>query len=156
MHKLILVTTIITCSFSAFGQNENHNPSDSAYRPVMGTSNSSDIVFTRIDEMPEFPGGHEALMQYLASNIRYPKEAREKDIEGKVVVKFVVCKDGTLCNEEVVRSIGGGCDEEVIRVVKAMPEWKPGKQNGKAVKVYYTLPVTFRFNKGDKSKKAEK
>lgn len=158
MHKLILVTTIIACSFSAFGQNENQNPSDSAntYQPVMGTSDSSsDIVFTTIDQMPEFPGGQAALLQYLASNIRYPAKARKKDVEGKVIVKFVVCQDGSLCNEEVVRPIGAGCDEEVIRVIKAMPKWKPGKQNGQPVRVYYTLPVRFKLE-DEKPIKAEK
>jgi protein TonB len=106
--------------------------------------------------MPEFPGGMPALMEYLGRNIEYPTKARKEDIQGKVVVKFVVCENGALCNEEVIRSIGGGCDEEVIRAVKAMPNWKPGKQNGKAVKVYYTLPVTFKFNEEDKPGKTEK
>lgn len=161
MRKLILPAIIIACSsFAAFAQNEKQNASDSlnAFPPIVGINSgpAPGIIYTSIDEMPEFPGGMHALMDYLGRNIEYPTEARKEDIQGKVVVKFVVCENGTLCNEEVVRTIGGGCDEEVIRVVKAMPNWKPGKQNGKAVKVYYTLPVTFRFNEEDKPGKTEK
>jgi TonB family protein len=161
MRKLILVTIIIACSsFVAFAQHEEQNASDSSknYQPVVGIDPgpAPGTIYTSIDEMPEFPGGISALLDYLGRNIEYPKEAREGDVQGKVVVKFVVCENGTLCNEEVIRSIGGGCDEEVIRVVKAMPKWKPGKQNGKAVKVYYTLPVSFKFNEEDKPVKTEK
>lgn len=161
MRKLILVTIIIACSnFAAFAQNEKQKASDSlnAFPPMVGIDSgpAPGTIYTSIDEMPEFPGGIPALLDYLGRNIEYPKKAREDDIQGKVVVKFVVCENGTLCNEEVVRSIGGGCDEEVIRVVKAMPNWKPGKQNGKAVKVYYTLPVSFKFKEEDKPGKTEK
>lgn len=161
MLKLILVTVIIACSsFAAFAQNEKQNAPDAAkdYQPVVGVNPgpAPDKVYTSIDEMPEFPGGMPALMEFLGKNIEYPAEARKEDIQGRVVVKFVVCENGTLCNEEVIRGIGGGCDQEVIRVVKAMPNWKPGKQNGKAVKVYYTLPVSFKFNEEDKPVKTEK
>jgi periplasmic protein TonB len=160
MNKLILVTLIMACSFSALAQDEKQSSSDStnAYQPVVGTYSrpAQEVVFTSIDEMPQFPGGMPALMDYLGKNIQYPSKAKKNDIEGRVIVKFVVCENGTLCNEEIVKSIGGGCDEEVIRVVKAMPNWKPGKQNGKAVRVYYTLPVTFRFKEENKSRKTEK
>jgi protein TonB len=160
MRKIILVTIIIVNSFAAVAQSEKQSPSDSTntYQPVVGINPvpMPGIVYTSIDEMPQFPGGMPALMDYLGASIQYPEKARKDDIQGKVVVKFVVCENGTLCNEEIVRSVGGGCDEEVIRVVKAMPNWKPGKQNGKAVKVYYTLPVSFRFKEEDKPRKAEK
>src|SRR5690349_3460143 len=118
MLKLILVTIIMAMvSLAAFGQNEKQNTTDSLkdYQPVVGIDPgpAPGTIYTSIDEMPEFPGGMPALMEYLGRNIEYPTKARKEDIQGKVVVKFVVCENGALCNEEVIRSIGGGCDEEV-------------------------------------------
>lgn len=156
MKKILTTISFVAFATTSFGQDSI--PVNN-YEPVNGVNVPDSTVvkvFTSIDQMPEFPGGQAALMQYLASNIEYPAKARKNDIQGKVMVKFVVCENGALCNEEVVRSIGGGCEEEVIRVIKAMPKWKAGKMNGKPVRVYYTLPVTFRFNEEDKSKKAEK
>ncbi|MCX7696587.1 MAG: TonB family protein [Bacteroidales bacterium] len=102
-------------------------------------------IFVFVEEQPEFPGGEEALMAYLQSNIRYPQMAKELEIQGKVIIEFVVETDGSVTNVVVKRGIGGGCDEEAVRVVKAMPKWKPGKQRGKPVRVRYTLPVTFQL-----------
>jgi protein TonB len=102
-------------------------------------------IFVFVEEQPEFPGGEEALMNYLASNLRYPEQARELDIQGTVFIEFVVEKDGSVTNVVVKRGIGGGCDEEAVRVVKSMPKWKPGKQRGKPVRVSYTLPVRFHL-----------
>lgn len=99
------------------------------------------------EEMPEFPGGMEGLRAYLRSHIQYPLAAREAGIEGKVMVTFVVNKEGKIERATVVRSIGGGCDKEALRVVNAMPAWKPGKQNGLPVKVWYTLPVAFSLGR---------
>lgn len=102
-------------------------------------------IFQFVEQMPEFPGGQDQLLRYLSEHIRYPDQAREAGIEGKVTVKFVVNEDGDISDAQVLRGIGGGCDQEALRVVKSMPKWKPGKQNGRAVKVYFTLPVTFRL-----------
>jgi protein TonB len=104
-----------------------------------------DKIFTSVEQMPEFPGGQAALLKYLQNNIRYPATAREENIQGKVVLKFVVDKDGNVTNIEIARDIGGGCGKEAERVVKGMPKWKAGKQNGAPVKVYYTLPVSFKL-----------
>jgi len=82
---------------------------------------------------------------YMAKNLRYPKRPGKVCIEGKVIIRFVVSEDGSISNCEVVRGIGGGCDEEALRLVKNMPHWKPGKQDGKPVKVPYTLPVAFKL-----------
>jgi periplasmic protein TonB len=100
---------------------------------------------TFVEQMPEFPGGAEALLTYLAKNIKYPSIATEMGISGRVILQFVVDKYGKISNVKLVRGIGGGCDEEAIRVVKNMPSWKPGRQNGKEVPVYYTLPVVFQL-----------
>lgn len=100
---------------------------------------------TFVEQQPEFPGGVDALMKYLRDAIRYPSIASEMGISGKVTVQFVVDKRGKIGNIKVLRGIGGGCDEEAERVVKAMPPWKPGRQNGKEVSVYFTLPISFQL-----------
>jgi TonB family protein len=100
-------------------------------------------IFMVVEQMPEFPGGEEALYKFLAENITYPQAAKESGIQGRVFVTFVVERDGSVIDIRVLRGIGGGCDEEAIRIVKAMPKWIPGKQRGKPVRVQYNLPVKF-------------
>jgi len=100
-------------------------------------------VFLVVEEAPEFPGGQEALMTYLANNIKYPQLARESNIQGTVYIDFIVEANGSVSNVKVKRGIGGGCDEEAMRVVQDMPVWKPGKQRSKPVRVQYNLPVRF-------------
>jgi len=95
--------------------------------------------------MPEFPGGNGALMKYLSDNIQYPPIAAEQGIAGKVQVRFVVKPDGTVDDIQVVKSLDPSCDKEAVRVLKKMPKWSPGKQNGTPVFVYFSLPVTFRL-----------
>ncbi len=102
-------------------------------------------VFQVVQQKPEFPDGEKALLTFLAKNLKYPAIARENGIEGNVVVRFVVSKTGEVKNAEVLRGIGGGCDAEALRVVNSMPRWNPGKNNGKAVNVTYTLPVRFKL-----------
>lgn len=100
-------------------------------------------TYSVVEKMPEFPGGIDALMQYLSRKIRYPNKAQDNGVQGRVYVQFVVAKDGSIENVEVIRGIGSGCDEESIRVVKNMPKWTPGEQRGKKVRVKYTLPIRF-------------
>lgn len=103
-------------------------------------------IFDRAEVMPGYPGGVPELMKFLQKNIRYPSLARENGLEGKVIVKFYVDTDGTVRDPTVLKdNVGGGCGDEAIRVVKSMPKWTPGSQRGKPVKVYYTLPVTFKL-----------
>ena len=102
-------------------------------------------VFDVVEQMPSFPGGPSALMQYLASNIKYPVVAEENGVQGRVIVTFVVEKDGSITGVRVVKSVDPSLDKEAQRVVKSMPKWIPGKQNGSAVRVKYTVPVTFRL-----------
>ncbi|OYU95240.1 MAG: energy transducer TonB [Bacteroidetes bacterium B1(2017)] len=104
-------------------------------------------ILTFAEQMPEFAGGTEELYKYLSKNIQYPPLARENSIEGKVVLTFVVGSDGKISQiEQVGKKLGWSCDEEAIRVVKNMPPWTPGKQNGKAVVVKFTLPIRFQLN----------
>lgn len=102
-----------------------------------------DAVYSIVSEQPSFPGGMQEMMKFISENRKYPAEAKAKDIHGKVIVAFVVERDGSLSDVKIRRGIGYGCDEEAIRVIKSMPKWTPGKQNGKAVRVSFMLPVTF-------------
>ena len=103
-----------------------------------------------LDIEPEFPGGYDSLITYMVRNINYPTAAKEANIEGRVFVTFVVEKDGTIANARLLRDIGGGCGHEVLRMVNAMPKWKPGIKNGKPVRVQFNLPVSFGLEKEDK------
>src|ERR1043166_7932972 len=103
----------------------------------------SNIPLVIVEQMPEFAGDMDS---YINSHTQYPEQARSANIDGKVIVRFVVNEDGSVSNVEVVRGIGGGCDQEALRMVRSMPRWKPGKQNGIAVKVYFTLPIKFQLN----------
>ena len=102
-------------------------------------------VFDVVEEMPQFPGGQAALLEYLAKNIKYPVVAEENGVQGRVIVTFVVERDGSITDVRVVKSVDPSLDKEAARVVKSMPKWQPGKQNGSAVRVKYTVPVQFRL-----------
>lgn len=105
-----------------------------------------EVVFVVVESMPEFPGGQQALFKYLGDNVKYPVIAQENGIQGRVICQFVVNKDGSIVDIEVVRSGGDpSLDKEAIRVIKSMPKWKPGKQRGKPVRVKFTLPVNFKL-----------
>ncbi|MCR5130790.1 MAG: M56 family metallopeptidase [Prevotella sp.] len=108
-------------------------------------SNDPEGTFDVVEKMPEFPGGMSELMNYLMKNVKYPKEAIDKGIEGRVIIQFVVAKDGSVINPRVVKSVSPELDAEALRVVKSMPNWKPGMQNDKPVNVKYTIPVSFRL-----------
>ena len=96
--------------------------------------------------MPEFPGGINELMRFMSKNIKYPVDAQKAKIEGRVIVQFVVRKDGSTSDFSVMRSVSPSLDAEAIRVLSLMPKWKPGIQRGKAVNVKYTVPITFKLN----------
>lgn len=104
-----------------------------------------EVVFQVVEKMPEFPGGQQALFEYLSKNIRYPVIAQENGLQGRVICQFVVNQDGSIVDIVVVRSVDPSLDKEAERVIKSMPKWKPGEQRGKAVRVKYTLPVNFRL-----------
>lgn len=117
---------------------------------IVGTPEPEVVVepiSTSPDVVPEYPGGMAALLEYLQRNMRYPNEAKENEIQGRVVVRFIVNAQGKIEGAEVQKGIGYGCDKEALRVVNAMKPWKPGQVKGKAVKVYYTLPITFRLDR---------
>ena len=115
-------------------------PPPPAPKPEVATK-----VFDVVEEMPSFPGGQGALMSYLNSNVKYPVVAQENGVQGRVIISFVVERDGSISDVKVARSVDPSLDREAQRVVKSMPRWTPGKQNGQTVRVKYTVPVVFRL-----------
>ncbi len=103
-------------------------------------------IFTAVEQNPEFPGGTSEMYKFLGNNIKYPASAQRANVAGRVFLKFVVEKDGSIGNVEVLKGIGFGCDEEAIRVIKSMPKWNPGRQNGKNVRVFYNMPVVYKLD----------
>ena len=115
-----------------------------------------DPIFTVVEVMPEYPGGNKAMYAYMGENIKYPQKAREDGISGTVFITFVVEKDGTVSHVKKLRGVEESLDKEAMRVIKAMPKWKPGRQKGKAVRVQYNLPIKFVLDKDKEDKKEEK
>lgn len=114
-----------------------------------------ETVFTVVENPPQFTGGEEARMNYMIKSIKYPEEARKKGIQGTVYVTFVIEKDGSVSGVKVLRGIGGGCDEEAVRVISGMPNWTPGTQRGKPVRVQFNMPLKFTLS-NDKPKEGQK
>jgi len=132
--KKLLFLLILILPFSGFAQQlPEKDPTD-------------ENVFIAVEIMPEFPGGTEALMQYLSNSIQYPKDAKEKKIEGKVFVSFIITELGKVSEVKILRGVNESLDKEAIRVVKEMPDWKPGTQGDEPVKVKYTLPISFKLS----------
>lgn len=105
-------------------------------------------IFTIVEEMPEFPGGQQKMMEFIQRNLQYPTMEREAGVSGRCFVKFVVEMDGSIGAAEILKGVPGGpgLDKEAVRVIKSMPKWKPGKNNGKPARVYFNLPISFRIN----------
>ena len=137
----------------------NESPVAISIADIKGTSEGKDIAEVEVkkvveeeekplvvvEQNPEFQGGYEAMLKYLHDHMNYPALAQESAIQGTVFVQFVVSKTGKISNVKILRGIGGGCDEEAVRVVKEMPNWIPGRQNGQAVPVMYQIPVKFQL-----------
>lgn len=116
-----------------------------AQKTVVSQSNQN--VYDHVEEMPEFVGGMKALFEYLQTNLKYPEDAIRQKLGGRVMVQFVVETDGTISNVRVAKTVFPSLDAEAVRVVKAMPKWKPAKENGRNVRVNFTLPIVFNINK---------
>lgn len=114
--------------------------------PKPKTEEVSEEIFVVVEKQPEFPGGNTAMMKFLSSNIKYPVIAQENGIHGRVICNFVVERDGSITDVQVVRGVDPSLDKEAVRVIQSMPKWEPGKQRGSAVRVRFTLPVVFRLN----------
>ena len=142
---------------TAFGQKDNEKGTEDrnvtrtlkeevvVEKPVEKPKEVKEEVFRSVEQMPQFPGGEAALMKYLQSHINYPPMAAENNVQGRVVVQFVVDKTGKVGEVKVVRSVDKDLDKEAVRVCKSLPKFTPGRQNGQAVSVWYTLSVTFKL-----------
>jgi periplasmic protein TonB len=116
---------------------------DGAGKPAEVEQPKEEEIFTTVEQNPEFPGGIRELYKYIGANLKYPSAAQRANVSGKVFVKFVVEKDGSVGEVNILKGIGFGCDEEAGRVIKSLPKFAPGKQNGRNVRVWYTLPVSY-------------
>ncbi len=132
MKRAIICFILLTGSLTLFSQ-------------VDTLRKSPPKVFMLVEQMPEFPGGDAALLKFLQNNIQYPSLERDNDIQGRVIVGFTVFEDGTVGDVNVKRGVSKGLDEEAVRVVKKLPNFKPGKQQGKPVSVYYSLPIVYKL-----------
>lgn len=121
-------------------------PEQKPEQKIEPAKQTEDEIFTTVEQKAEFPGGQNALVQWLAQNIRYPENAVKNNIQGRVLIKFVVEKDGAITNISVARSVDKDLDNEALRIVMSMPKWQPGKMNAMPVRSYAILPITFRFN----------
>lgn len=133
MKKLIILSLMAVFGFTTA----------SAQKTVVAEKNQQ--AFDVVEQMPEFPGGIKALLDYLCQNVKYPADAEKQKIEGRVIANFVVETDGSISNVEVFRPVFPSLDAEAVRVLSAMPKWKPGMQSGKVVRVKYTVPISFNL-----------
>jgi protein TonB len=117
-----------------------------SFSNIFGQDNMSENIYRNVQQKPEFPGGEDALGHYIQRNLRYPSYAAENQIEGSVQVEIIINEDGTTQISKVIKGIKGGCDEEALRLLTKMPRWMPGKQNGNAVKTYYTISIPFKID----------
>lgn len=148
-HKL-LVSLLMVCGLVAFFSCEEKIDSadaieESTLKSVDSLDKEEDLVYSEADNMPEFPGGQEALIDYVKNELEYPVEARTAGIEGKVVISFVVEKDGSVGRAKILSGVDKLLDSEALRVVSNLPKWKPGKQDGEIVAVSYVLPISFKL-----------
>ena len=136
MKKIVFLLSVLFLSLAAQAQSVENADSVAV----------EETVYQSVEEQPEFPGGMKALMKYLADNVKYPRVSRDNKSQGRSTVRFTVNADGSISDAEIVRSTGDMyLDREALRVISEMPKWKPGKQNGKPVRVKFVLPVGFRL-----------
>ena len=134
-----LIFSLFISMVGSYGYAQNGNKSS------VDTSKNEKSYVTVVEVMPEFPGGEEALLGFLSENLKYPEPARLNKLTGTVYVSFVVDDIGDIGEVKVMRGMGAGCDEEAVRLIKAMPRWKPGKHNGKNVAASCSIPVAFKL-----------
>ena len=133
MKRLIMMSLMAICCLTTV----------LAQKTVVSQKDQKEEPFNVVEDMPAFPGGMDAMIQFLSSNIQYPADAQKQKVDGRVLVNFVVEKDGSITEVKVIKPTFPSLDAEAVRVVKAMPKWKPGYQRGKAVRVQFTMPINF-------------
>lgn len=142
-YTLILPAIMLMISTNVVSQEKKDNTTTPA---------ESEKVYVATEKMPEYKGGTKEMMNFILTNLKYPVKAAKKKVEGRVIVRFVVSETGEIRDAEIVKSLNKECDAEAIRVVNAMPNWTPGYIDGKAVPVYYTLPIMYKLTKEEKNK----
>lgn len=133
MKKLILISLMAVCGLMT------------AHAQKTVVSQTNQKVFDAVEQMPEYPGGMQAMMEFLQTNMKYPEDAAKQKVEGRVMVQFVVETDGSITDVHVAKQVFPSLDAEAIRVVQAMPKWTPGMDKGRVVRVKYNLPIVFRM-----------
>lgn len=147
MKKVCSVVLLILISNLIFSQVRTAGEEGKmAEKPAIQMNTDENLVYNIVQQMPEFVGGQSALEKYLLNNLRYPAEALKNNIEGIVVVRFNIMKDGSIKDAQILRGINASCDEEALRLIQNMPKWNAGKHNGKNVHCSYTLPIKFKLN----------
>jgi len=144
MKQTLILTIILLLPFSLFGQDKVDKYTSFFENGVEYKTDGKDTICI-VDIMPEFKGGKEKLIKYLTANIKYPETATRDKIEGKVFVNFVVAADGKIIEEKVIKGVRDDLDNEALRVIRKMPRWKHGEQKGNAIRVSYTLPISFKL-----------
>ncbi len=157
--KTILTFLFLFAGISFTSAQTKDAPMGGNDSPVSATTKPATLggeaVVQFAEVMPEFPGGPEALMSFLHKNLKYPEMARENGVTGSVYASFIVSKEGKISDIKIVKGLGAGCNEEVLRVLKFMPDWKPGMMAGKPVAVQFNLPVKFKLADDEPVKKEE-
>ena len=142
--RALVVVPVIALALLAFA-NPKTETADELVVVAYEQDNVSQDVYETVEQMPEFPGGMEAMMRFLQQNIQYPANAAKNKVEGRVILQFVIEKDGQIGEVKIARSVDPELDAEALRVVKSMPTFIPGRHNGKAVAVWYTIPISFKL-----------
>ncbi len=135
MKRLIVMSLMATCCLTTV----------LAQKTVVSQKDQKETPFNEVEDKPAFPGGMEAMIQFFSTNIQYPADAKKQKIDGRVLVNFVVEKDGSITDVKVMKPGFPSLDAEAVRVVKMMPKWKPGYQKGQAVRVLFALPISFNL-----------
>ena len=145
-HKIFLLALLVMCTgYGSVAQQRKQAKHYKKKRHVVVAAPPAPEIFTSVTQQAEFPGGDEALQKYLSANIRYPAAAREDGIQGIVTLRFLLEADGSISHATITKDIGGGCGREALRVIKAMPAWKPYKFNGRSIPYVVTLTTRFRL-----------
>jgi TonB family protein len=145
IFRTVLCAALLS-PLTSFAQVVTQEPMDEVVQPAPPVEDGAAQIYDIVEEMPEYPGGQEAMLKFLAQSIVYPHEMVDAGVRGKVYVEFIVRQDGGITDAKVLRGVAGPLDQEAIRVVKTMPKWMPGRQNGKPVDCRYRLPIAFHLD----------
>ena len=143
---LTLLCAALLSPSASSAQVVTQEPLDEVVQPAPPVEEGAEQIYDIVEEMPEYPGGQEAMFKFLSQSIVYPQEMVDAGVRGRVYVEFIVRQDGGITDATVLRGVAGPLDQEAIRVVKTMPKWMPGRQNGKPVDVRYRLPIMFQLD----------